>query len=336
MPGLSVRWKDQSPETQVSRSASVSGADTSQEEGITFCHRRGRLRGKGVFCIIAIWMLTAALWTYPRQQNTEPTPASAAKKTPLPPAEGQRSFESHCASCHGIDGRGGEHAHAISTPRAAGALDDPALFQIIRGGIPSEGMPSFSSLSEPEIHAVITYLRLLTGKNTIRPVKGNSVRGEQLFFGKARCGDCHMIFGKGGFIGSDLTGFAGSHSLDELREAIIHPDRWIMPARNVVTVTTLSQERVTGLIRNEDNFSLQVQDADGVFHLFVKSQIAKVDREPHSLMPGDYGTRLTPAELDDLISFLFGRFPAAAHDSSGTSPATLRPVVDKPPMPVNK
>jgi putative heme-binding domain-containing protein len=232
-----------------------------------------------------------------------------------------------------LDGRGGEHAQAIATPRVAGALDDPALSQIIRGGIPAKGMPSFSSLSEPEIHAIITYLRFQTGKNTVRPGKGNALRGEQLFFGEARCGDCHMMFGKGGFIGSDLTDFAASHSVDELHQAITNPDRWISPARNVVTVTTLSQERVTGLVRNEDNFSLQVQDADGVFHLFLKSQIAKVEREPRSLMPGDYGTRLTPAELDDLISFLFSAVPAPSHGTTGAGPSARRQAPKKPPKP---
>jgi alcohol dehydrogenase (cytochrome c) len=125
----------------------------------------------------------AALATYQAEQNPESTPASPAKKEPLPPATGQRSFESHCASCHGLDGRGGEHAHAIATPQAAGALDDPALVQIIRDGIPSQGMPYFGSLSEPEIHAIITYLRLLTGENPVRPGRGNSAQGERLFLG---------------------------------------------------------------------------------------------------------------------------------------------------------
>jgi putative heme-binding domain-containing protein len=311
----------------------VSGPGTSEKEGITLCRRRTGLRGRSVLILFVSLIFTAALATYPAQKKPEPTSASAGEKASSQAAVGQRSFESHCASCHGLDGRGGEHAHAIATPRAAGALEDPALSQIIRGGIPSQGMPSFGSLSEPEIHAIITYLRLLTGKSTVRPGKGNSVRGERLFFGKARCGDCHMMLGKGGFIGSDLTGFAGSHSAGDLRRAIINPDQWISPARNVVTVTTLSQERVTGLVRNQDNFSLQVQDADGVFHLFLTSQIAKVDREPHSLMPEDYGTRLTPAELDDLISFLFGGVPARAPGSTGAGPSARRQAPKKPLKP---
>jgi putative heme-binding domain-containing protein len=212
-----------------------------------------------------------------------------------------------------LDGRGGEHAHAIATPHVAGDMEDPAIFQIIRGGIPSLGMPTFAALSEPEIRAIITYIRVLTGQNPVRPAKGNSARGEQLFFGKARCGDCHTMLGKGGFMGSDLTDFARTHSVDELHLAITNPDQWIPPVENMVTVTTQPQERVTGLARNEDNFSLQLQDADGVFHLFMKSRIAKIDRESHSLMPQDYETRLTAAELDDLINYMFSGLPASAH-----------------------
>ena len=152
---------------------------------------------------------------------------------------------------------------------------------------------------------MVAYIRRLTGKSTVQPEKGNADRGEQLFFGKARCGACHMMHGKGGALGADLTNFAPSHSVEELRRAITDPDQWIAPAQNAVTVTTPSGERVTGLLRNEDNFSLQLQDADGVFHLFLKSQVSKIDRERRSLMPGDYGKQLTAAELDDLIRFLF-------------------------------
>jgi len=311
----------------------VSTSGTSQKEGITFSRRRISLGGGSVLCIFVAWGLTTALSMYRAQQNPEPTPDTAAKKASARASLGQQSFEAHCASCHGLDGRGGEHAHAIATPRAVGELEDVAVFQIIRGGIPAKGMPSFGSLSEPETYAIVAHLRLLTGKNTVRPEKGNPARGGQLFFGKARCGDCHMMQGKGGFLGSDLTGFAGSHSLDELRRAIINPDQWIAPEQNVVTVTMQSQERVTGLVRNEDNFSMQVQDTDGVFHLLPKSQIAKIDREAHSLMPGDYRTRLSAAELDDVISFLFGGLPAPAHGSSRAESSVRPPAPKKPTGP---
>ena len=273
----------------------------------------GSLHAGRVLSLCVSLIFAAGLAAYPAPQNPEPANPKASSAA----MEGRKNFESHCAVCHGLDGRGGEHAHAIATPSVAGALETLALIQIIRGGIPSAGMPSFSSLSEPEIRGIVAYLRVLTGQSTVRPVKGNSAQGEQLFFGKGRCGDCHMMLGKCGFLGSDLTGFSESHSVDEIHQAIIHPDQGTTPAQKMVTVTTQSGDRATGLERNEDNFSLQVQDADGIFHLFMKSQIAKIERAPNSLMPEDYGTRLTAAELDDLINFLFSGLPAPAHGSPG-------------------
>jgi cytochrome c oxidase cbb3-type subunit III len=294
------------------------------------------LRCKRGLSIFAVCLLTAALCTSLAQQGPESTPSNHARKGSLATGDGRQSFDSHCASCHGLDGRGGEHAHAIATPRAAGALEDIAVFQIIRGGIPAKGMPSFNSLSEPQTYAIVAYLRLLTGKNTVRPQQGYPPRGERLFFAKAHCGDCHMMQGKGGFMGSDLTDFAATHTVEELRRAIIHPEQWIAPEQNLVTVTTLSRDRVTGLVRDEDNFSMQVQDADGVFHLLQKSQIVKVDRKANSLMPGDYGTRLTSAELDDLISFLFSNLPASTHGSTGTGRTTPEAAPKQPPEPDSK
>jgi hypothetical protein len=79
---------------------------------------------------------------------------------------------------------------------------------------------------------------------------------------------------------------------------------------------------LSGLIRNEDNFSMQLQGIDGQFHLLMKSQIAKVESTGHSLMPDDYGTRLSSAELDDLVSFIarYGRRVEAPPTSSGDRP----------------
>jgi hypothetical protein len=57
-------------------------------------------------------------------------------------------------------------------------------------------------------------------------------------------------------------------------------------------------------VRNEDNFSLQVQGLDGSFQLYQKSEVASFSRQPGSLMPADYGTTLSRDELNDLISFL--------------------------------
>jgi hypothetical protein len=72
-----------------------------------------------------------------------------------------------------------------------------------------------------------------------------------------------------------------------------------------------------GIVRNEDNFSLQLQSVDGTFHLLQKSDILKVEPHAKPLMPTDYGLTLTPAQLDDLVGYLM----TVARQTQSPSPA---------------
>ena len=49
--------------------------------------------------------------------------------------------------------------------------------------------------------------------------------------------------------------------------AITDPNRNLDPRRRTVIVTTADGQTLTGIARNEDNFSLQLQTADGTLHL---------------------------------------------------------------------
>ena len=71
-----------------------------------------------------------------------------------------------------------------------------------------------------------------------------------------------------------------------------------------MTAVTRDGQQWTGIARNEDNFSIQLLDTKGVFHLIMKSDLASLKREPRSLMPDDYGARLSSSELDDLVAYL--------------------------------
>lgn len=69
-------------------------------------------------------------------------------------------------------------------------------------------------------------------------------------------------------------------------------------------VTTRDGRTYSGVVRNEDNFSIQLQSLDGEFRLFAKSELDHFSRTLDSLMPSDYGSSLTAGELNDLVSFL--------------------------------
>jgi putative heme-binding domain-containing protein len=113
-----------------------------------------------------------------------------------------------------------------------------------------------------------------------------------------------MVNGSGGFLGSDLSGYAGGLSVKEIHESITDPSRNLSLRSRSATVVTKDGQAFRGQVRNQDNFSLQLQSEDGTFHLFQKSDIAKLSFPAGSLMPGDYGQKLTSAEISDLISYL--------------------------------
>ena len=234
------------------------------------------------------------------------------------------SFASRCAACHGLDGRGGEHAPAIVNSPAAQARTDEALMRIIRSGIPDKGMPSFHFLTNQQIEEIISYIRFLRSGGSKTDLKGDPAAGSKVFFGEARCSDCHMMHGKGGFLGSDLSGFGRTHSAVDIREMIVQPNKVPDPRGQLVTVVTHSGRHFSGLARNEDNFSLALLSEDGAFHLLMKSEITQMTRGPRSIMPDDYGKKLSATQLDDLASFLaLGSAakgpPPESEDSSGSN-----------------
>lgn len=243
--------------------------------------------------------------------------ANAQKNAKSSAAEpGAKLFPANCGSCHGIDGRGGERAPDIATRRDVQKLSDDALAKIIREGIPGTGMPPFGSLGSPKIQALVRQMRRLQGEDKSSSLPGSPAGGKSLFFGKAGCSDCHMVSGAGGFIGSDLSVYARGKGAADIRAAIINPAGKLPERGRLVVATTVDGQTLTGMARNEDNFSLQLQTKDGAFHFLEKSSLRALDRRTESLMPSDYGTRLSAHEVNDLISYLI--MAGRTNNSAGT------------------
>jgi cytochrome c oxidase cbb3-type subunit III len=218
---------------------------------------------------------------------------------------GQRLYQANCARCHGLDAHGGEHAPNIATVQRVRQLPDADLLRTIRDGLPGAGMPAFGErLNSEELSAIAGYLRTLQGEQKTISLPGNPETGERLFFSKAACAECHMIAGKGGFIAADLSAFAATRSIEQIREAILDPNENLDLRHAIALVVTKDSHKYIGVVRNEDNSSMQLQTRDGVFHLFNKSTLASLTRQEKSWMPDDYGSRFSPTDVNDLISYL--------------------------------
>jgi cytochrome c oxidase cbb3-type subunit III len=249
-----------------------------------------------IFCSLAA---TAILLRAQDKPGTAASDAKAARRI-----EAQAAFESVCASCHGLDGRGTERGPDIVSRPDVVRKTDAELGKILKDGKAAEGMPSFASYGPAKLSALVAYLRTLQGCGRETPLPGDAVRGKILFFGKAKCAECHMVSGQGGNFARDLSAYATSMGPDEVRAVIVNPNRDLDPRRGLVKVILADSTVLSGVARNEDNFSLQLQTPDGVFHLLNKSDIRVLTYAGRSPMPSDYGSTLSSLELNDLVSYL--------------------------------
>jgi cytochrome c oxidase cbb3-type subunit III len=225
-----------------------------------------------------------------------------ASTTSAADVQGSTLFTSNCGSCHGSDGRGGEHAPDIATASDVQRLADSDLIAIAKDGVP--GMPAFGWLGQEKLTAIVQYLRTLQGRQIDIKLPGNPKSGEALFFGRARCSECHMVNGKGGFIGGDLSFYGRDESAGQIRSVILDPERSLPPQKKATTVVTHTGQKFTGLLKVDDNFSISIQTMDGNFHFFQKSQLTHIDLGSHSLMPDSYGSMFNDEQINDLVSYL--------------------------------
>src|SRR5262249_47583498 len=136
------------------------------------------------------------------------------------------------------------------------------LYSVIQKGIPAGGMPA-AGLGEDQTWQVVAFVRSLTAPAIETVVPGSPPAGEALFWGKAGCGACHSIRGRGGKLGPDLTNAGATRPLPQLRQDILDPDAGGAAGYRTVKVVLRTGATLNGVARNFSNYSLQLQDAEG-------------------------------------------------------------------------
>ena len=243
----------------------------------------------------------------PGGQAPQPPAANPAAKNPhLGNPQSIRSgmtlYRIRCADCHGLDASGYRGPDLISV-MAAGATDE-RLFQIIRQGVPGTDMPAAREFDTPDddLLMMIAYLRKI---GTVAPSEtpiGNLENGTRLF--TAQCSTCHRVAGRGGRIGPDLTRIGASRSRAALTREVRTPSEWISPAFETVTVVTKDGERVRGVKKNEDVFSIQVMNTRERIQGYMKSNLQDVIYDKTSMMPAFGAERLSDGDLRDVLGYL--------------------------------
>ena len=269
----------------------------------------------GIAALLSATLLAGLLIAATLATATGNPTSNSAESKAAAIREGASLFRANCSPCHGLNARGGGRGPDLTSGRWTHGSIDSAIFRTITQGVPGTEMPA-NGFEDSEIWAIIAYLRSL--EPPIRPiVSGNPVNGKKIFSGSAGCSNCHMVKGSGGLLGPDLSRVGASRSVAYLIDSIRRPDQELSSGMldpnnhyglplvyDTVTVVTAAGERITGVARNEDTFSVQLLATDQSLQLFLKKDVGEVIHERKSLMPPYLEDALGASQLQDLISYL--------------------------------
>ena len=223
---------------------------------------------------------------------------------PLAVAEGGAMFRTFCANCHGVDARGGTRGPDLTDGQWVHGATDAAIFGTITKGVTGTEMPP-AVLEEQEVWGLVAYLRSLA-PTTAPTIVGDRTAGEQLFFGDAGCARCHMIGGRGGRLGPELSRIGAARAPAVLSEAIRTPGTHLTKGYETVRVVTKAGATINGVVRNEDTFSIHLMDGREAMHLLQKEDLKEVTYPRTSMMPEYPESMLDAAKLRNLVAFLAG------------------------------
>jgi cytochrome c oxidase cbb3-type subunit 3 len=222
---------------------------------------------------------------------------------PQAAAGGGAAFRPYCTPCHGLHGEGGRGPDLTRGVYSVGDKDSD-LYRTIANGVPGTEMSGFAGdLREEDIWRIVAFIRSIA-RHDAAGIPGDRAKGAKLFWGKGGCGACHIVNGRGGYMGPELSRIGPQRSLQYLRESVLEPSKDVTPGSATITVIRRDGTKLAGVERGFDNFSAQLMDVAGNYYSFLKSDVTSATREDRSLMPDNYGRLFTSEEIDDLLAYL--------------------------------
>jgi mono/diheme cytochrome c family protein len=136
---------------------------------------------------------------------------------------------------------------------------DDKLFDVVRRGVPGTEMPPSDPQRVPDrdIWQTLAYLKTKTAVPSPPPT-GDASNGERIF--RANCSSCHMVDGRGGQLGPDLSRIGSGRPRAGLQAKLRGATDVVRPGYEAVTLVTRDGDRIRGVKKNEDEFSIQVMD----------------------------------------------------------------------------
>lgn len=230
-------------------------------------------------------------------------------------ARGKKIFrkKKSCFACHQLEDEGGKVGPDLSR---AGFSYTPEWIFTWTGNPqrlkPATPMPNLG-LNNEECRTITAFLSSLQGEGIKKSwqdylkTPGDPEKGKQLFFdaeGKANCGKCHTVNGRGGKVGPALSFVGTSRTQGFLLESLLNPKAVITSGYSSILILTKKGKFITGVKVNEDDSSIDLVNKEGNKLHISKSEIKKFKTQKISIMPGNFKDILTTDEVRHLLAYL--------------------------------
>lgn len=135
---------------------------------------------------------------------------------------------------------------------------------------------------------------------------GDADAGRRIFHHSksAGCYKCHMIEGRGGRIGPDLSLVARTMDRKKLVESIIEPSKEVSPQFVTWSLVMKSGQVHTGLLLGERDDRIELGTSEGKVLELPADEIESRTPQKTSVMPDKLAGQLTVEEFRNLIAFL--------------------------------
>lgn len=134
--------------------------------------------------------------------------------------------------------------------------------------------------------------------------KPDAAAGAQVF--QTHCAACHQIGGQGGLLGPQLDGI-GTRGAARLCEDILDPNRNVDAHFHLHLLTLKDGSTLSGFLKAEAGKVLVLADATGRETRVAKTDLAKDEVQPVSLMPPVFAQTIPEADFLALLAWLLER-----------------------------
>ena len=143
-------------------------------------------------------------------------------------------------------------------------------------------------------------------KAVLKTGLGDADKGKLQF--TARCAVCHSLFGEGGKIGPELTGYDRSNA-DFWLDNLFTPSLEIREGFGTYIVKTKGGQILTGLMDAQDAQGIVLKDLAGNKTAIKQADIEKLEASMVSLMPEGMTAGMSDTDLKDFFAYLMQATP---------------------------